>query len=271
MSNLEKVSIVMASYNHVESIKKAIDSVLQQTFKNYKIIIVDDGSTDGSVEVIEKYVSLDKKVDAHFERHKGLMNTYLKGFSECKGDYIAFCDCDDYWIDKDKLKKQVSYMESHGNCGLCFTKAYTEIDKERIPMSITANEINEKISFDSLLSGRANIHAQSYMIRKSTFDKHINFQHFIDKDFRTWDYPIVLELIKHTKFHCLDFYSAVWAKNKESVTSTRNRIRRFKYLLNNYKIKSYYIKKYDCKSSTLLCLFYRIIRDIYSIIFKRWK
>lgn len=269
------VSVIVVSYNHAESIKRAVDSVLEQTLKDYEIIIVDDGSTDGStdgsVDIIKNFERSNEKIKAYFENHKGLMNTYLKAFSECSGKYVTFCDCDDYWIDKDKLKKQFEYMENNSDCGLCFTKVYTEVDEKCLPMSISVNDINNRMSFDSLLSGRASIHAQSYMIRKSVFDKHINFQYFVDKGFHVWDYPIVLELIKHTWFHCLNFYSAVWVKSVESVTSTIGRERRIKYLLGNYKIKWYYIKKYSCKLMTKFYLIYRIMRDVYSVCFLRWN
>lgn len=264
------VSIIIVSYNHVESIDHAIDSVLDQTFKNYKVIIVDDGSTDGSIEIIKRYRALNKNIEVYYETHNGLMQNYLKGFSKCNSKYIAICDCDDYWIDRDKLKKQVEYMENNADCGLCFTLVYTETG-ELLPMSVSADTINKRMSFDTLLKGRANIHAQSYMIRTILFATYINFQHFIDVGFCVWDYPIVLELIKHTKFHCLDFYSAVFVKNRESVTNTESRKRRFRYLLGNYKIKWYYIKKYGCKVSTIVFLSYKIVRDIYSIIFNRWN
>ena len=264
------VSVIIVSYNHAESIKKAIDSVLQQTFKNHEIIIVDDGSTDNSIEIIKDFERLNKKIKAYFENHNGLMNTYLKAFSECSGKYITFCDCDDYWIDKDKLKKQVEYMENHNEYGLCFTKVYTYSDK-MLPMALSTDIINKRMSFDTLLKGRASIHAQSYMIRKSVFDKIVDFQHFVAKGFHVWDYPIVLEMIKHTKFHCLNFYSAVWVQYPESITRTKNRKRRFLYLLGNYKIKFYYIKKYGCKLGTKFYLIYRVMRDMYSICFLRWN
>ena len=125
------------------------------------------------------------------------------------------------------------------------------------------------MSFDTLLKGKANIHAQSYLIRKSDFDKYVDFDSFVNR-FNTWDYPIVLELIQHARFHCLDFYSAVHVINDESVTHTRSRIKRFKYIWGNYKIKLYYIHKYGCKLSTKFYLIYRAIRHIYSIGAKRW-
>ena len=75
-------NVIIVSYNHVESIERAIDSVLDQTFQDYRIIIVDDGSTDGSVEIIKKYEHLNKNIKAYYENHSGLMNSYLKGFSK---------------------------------------------------------------------------------------------------------------------------------------------------------------------------------------------
>ena len=133
----------------------------------------------------------------------------------------------------------------------------------------SASYVNSNMSFDSLLRGNAYIHAQSYMIRKSDFDKYIDFDMFVKK-FALWDYPTILELIKHTKFHCLPFYSAVNVINEESVTHTKNRIRRAKYIKEQYKIKWHYIKKYGCKISTMVYLIYRILRHIYSIVSKRW-
>lgn len=265
------VDVIIASYNHGNSIERAINSVLMQTFKDYQIIIVDDGSTDDSVKIINKYYLDNNNIRGVIGCHNGLMMTYLQAFSECAGKYIAVCDCDDYWVDKNKLKKQVEYMEKNEDCGLCYTKVYIEENDFIRSMSISTDTINKKMSFDSLLKGDANIHAQTYMIRKKFFDKYIDFKHFINVGFKVWDYPIVLELIKHTKFHCLDFYSAVFVKNDESVTNTRSRKRRLQYLLSNYKIKSYYIKKYGCKISTILYLIYRVVRDIYSIIFRRWN
>jgi len=263
------VSVLIVSYNHAQSIKRAIDSVLQQSFKDFRIIIVDDGSTDGSVEIIKQFERLNKNIKVYLENHSGLMSSYLKGFSQCTGDYIALCDGDDYWIDNDKLKKQIDYMENNKDCGLCITRVYTETNN-LLPMSISIDNLNKQLTLDNLLKGNAYINAQSYLIRRTLFDKYIDFQNFIDIDFKVWDYPIVLELIRYTKFHCLDFYSAVFVKRKESVTNTTSRKRRFWYLLNNYKIKYHYIERYGCKNNTKLYLIYRIIRDIYSIIFKRW-
>jgi len=125
------------------------------------------------------------------------------------------------------------------------------------------------MNFDSLLKGNAYIHTQSYLLRKSDFIKYIDFDEVMKFDL--WDYPIVLELIKHTKYHCLDFYSAVFVKNIESVSNTKGRLKRAKYLSGLYKIKIYFILKYGCKKSTILYLIYRATRDFYSLLFLRWN
>ncbi len=266
-----KVSVIIASYNHSKTICRAIDSVIEQNVNlPVQILVIDDGSEDKTIEKVrERYENISDLFFV-FSEHKNLMNTYNLGFKHSKGEYIAFCDGDDYWIDNKKLKKQVEYMDQNPNYGLCFTKVMIENNGIFSGMEVTTNRINE-INFDSLLKGNAYIHAQSILIRKYDFDKYIDFAWFIRLGFHVWDYPIVLELIKHTKFYCLDFYSAVFVKGIETVTQTKFRRKRFKYILGNYWIRLYFICKFGCKFNTFMYLSYRFLRDIISIILKRWK
>jgi len=240
------VSVITTTFQHPPLILyRAINSVRIQKGVEYEHIIIDDTHTKN-----------------------GMMKTYQKAFNRCSGDYIAFCDGDDYWCSEDKLKRQVDYMNSNPGCGLCITKVYGKRGDDLKEMP-SANYVNSNMSFDALLKGTAYIHAQSYLLRKSDFDKYIDFDFFVNH-FNTWDYPIVLELIQYAKIHCLEFYSAVNVINEESVTHTRNRVKRLKYILGTYKIKWYYIKKYGCKLSTAFYLIYRAVRHIYSIGGKRW-
>jgi len=238
-----KVSVITTAYNHQDTIQRAIDSVNAQLGVTFEHIVIDDTVTKN-----------------------GMMKTYQNAFNRCQGEYIAFCDGDDYWIASHKLFSQYKYMEEHPECGLCITKVYTLKNGELFGMP-DANYVNANMTFDSLLKGSAHINAQSYFLRKGVID----FNKIVNLGFKLWDYPIVLELIQNSRIHCLDFYSAVNVINEESVTHTNSRIKRIKYLYEQFKIKWYYIKKYCCKTSTRIYLIYRVIRHLYSIGFKRWN
>jgi glycosyltransferase involved in cell wall biosynthesis len=268
-----KVSVIVASYNHSDIICRAIDSILAQQ-ANFKIQVnvIDDGSQDNTQELLRTQYEHDNRVFFIFSEHKKLMNTYNLGFRYCQGKYIAFCDADDYWYDNQKLQKQVDYMDQNSDCGLCVTRVYTEKRQgELIPMSANIETINKNLTFDNLLRGNSYINAQSIMIRRSDFYKYIDFEKFIRLKFQVWDLPICLTLIQHVKFHCLDFYSAVFVKKVESVTQTKKRIRRLKYILGQYWTRAYFICKYGCRIDTFLYLVYKFIRDIASVILKRWN
>lgn len=116
-----KVSVILTSYNHANYLKESIDSVLNQTFRDFELIIVDDFSTDNSREIIESY---------HDERIRFIKHEYNYGYSivkeevenYIKGEYIAIQHSDDCWA-ADKLEKQVRYLDTHENCGAVFTDA----------------------------------------------------------------------------------------------------------------------------------------------------
>ncbi len=115
------VSVVMPNYNGSRFLEDTIESVLRQSFQDYEFIIVDDASTDHSMEIIGKYQK-DPRIRVHRQEKNGQICTALnKGLSLAKGKYIARIDSDDLWL-PDKLERQVCYMESHEECGVCFTQ-----------------------------------------------------------------------------------------------------------------------------------------------------
>ena len=109
-----KVSIITASYNYAHFISKTIDSVIAQTYDNWELIIVDDGSKDNSVEVISEYLS-NPKIKLYLHENgvnKGLKETVLLGLGHADGDYIAFLESDDYW-NEDYLFEKIKFINEH--------------------------------------------------------------------------------------------------------------------------------------------------------------
>ena len=115
------VSVVMITYNHEPYIRKAIDCILgQKTGFLFELLIGEDCSTDGTREIVfdyqKRYPDIVKVItsDMNVGVHKNLFRTEK---ASC-GEYIAYCEGDDYWHHPEKLQKQVDYMESHVKCGL---------------------------------------------------------------------------------------------------------------------------------------------------------
>lgn len=117
--NTELVSIVIATYNMGEYLCGAIDSVLNQTYENIEVIVVDDGSSDSTSEVIKPYLS-HPQVSYFFQENSGQPKAKNKGIELAKGDFIAFCDADDLWCN-DKLERQLPLFAKPGNIGVVYS------------------------------------------------------------------------------------------------------------------------------------------------------
>ncbi|MEI7781786.1 MAG: glycosyltransferase [Planctomycetota bacterium] len=98
-----KVSVIIPNYNYAQYVCEAIDSVLNQTYKNIEIVVVNNGSTDNSLAVLEKY---SKKITLVNQENLGQSGARKSGLEKVTGDYIAFLDADDKW-DKQKIEKQL--------------------------------------------------------------------------------------------------------------------------------------------------------------------
>jgi glycosyltransferase involved in cell wall biosynthesis len=123
----ELVSIISPCYNSSKFISHAIESVLEQTYKNWELIIVDDGSTDNSIEIIKKYEHMDKRIKLiEFGKNSGPALARNRAINEAKGRYIAFLDSDDIWLPQ-KLEKQIAFMIEN-NIALTYSSYYL-IDK----------------------------------------------------------------------------------------------------------------------------------------------
>jgi len=117
------VSVIVPSYNHERYIVQCIESIINQTYKNFELIVIDDGSSDNSPEILKE---LQKKhgFEILLQENHGIAFTLNLGIKEfSSGEYITFCASDDYWA-LDKLEKQVHFMESNRFYPMCFGKTF---------------------------------------------------------------------------------------------------------------------------------------------------
>jgi teichuronic acid biosynthesis glycosyltransferase TuaG len=122
------VSVVTPAYNSAASITQTIRSVQTQTYKNWDMIIVDDGSNDNTHEVVEECGRADDRISLiRFHRNQGAAAGRNAGIEAAGGRYIAFLDSDDLWL-PDKLEKQTAFMRNR-ECVLSYT-AYKKIDDD---------------------------------------------------------------------------------------------------------------------------------------------
>lgn len=114
-----RVSIVMPTHNRGPLLSRAIESVRAQTFADWELVVTDDASTDDTWQVLTAWA----EKDARIKPHRNTVNEYPDiskilndGLARSQGEYIARLDDDDYWIDAEKLAKQVAYLDAHPQC-----------------------------------------------------------------------------------------------------------------------------------------------------------
>lgn len=131
-----KISIIIASYNYADLISKAIESVLAQTYKNWELIIVDDGSRDNSLDVIKRYSN--KYDNVYLYTHpnnvnRGLKETIKLGLQKATGRYVAFCESDDYW-ENNYLEEKMNVLNKFPQVKFIFNEVKVFGDKKSIDM-----------------------------------------------------------------------------------------------------------------------------------------
>ena len=119
MSQAPTVSVLMPAYNAERFIREAVDSILAQSFQDFELIIVDDGSKDGTASIIQSYS--DERIRLIQKENEGVATTLNRGIELAKGQYIWRHDADDVSL-SGKLKAEVDFMESHQDCLLVATQ-----------------------------------------------------------------------------------------------------------------------------------------------------
>lgn len=236
------ISIVMPCYNSEKTITQSINSVIEQTYKNWELIIIDDGSTDSTLSIAKKIAANDKRIKVlSLPKNTGTpAEPRNNGLEYSNGDYIAFLDSDDLWSNN-KLELQLSFMIKNDISLSC--TAYTIKDtKGKIFNYYPPLFVN----YSDLLSNNS-IGCLTAMVKKELISK-TRFKKIGHEDYAFW-----LVLLKKTDgVYCLNELLATYNKMENSVSSNKKKL--FIFFWNVYR-KS---EKFSIPRSFYFCIRYFI-------------
>lgn len=220
-----KISIILPTYNGEKYIKWAIESVISQSFSDWELIVIDDGSNDNTESIVKEYAGKDQRV-IYFKNEVNLeiQKSLNKGLKEAKGEYIARIDDDDEWIDKDKLKKQVEFLDNNPDYALVGTGAVV-VNKEGVEMfRYLLPETDQEIR-NKLLMKNCFIHS-SVLFRKDVVLKLGGYSEDIEVKYIE-DYDLWLKLGIIGKLANLPVWGISFMMREGSITS-KNKLEQFR-------------------------------------------
>ena len=175
---MPKVTIIVPSYNHVRFVKPCVESVLAQTFSDWEMIVVDDGSTDGAFEAFQQFT--DPRIKVHQnEQNLGTYGTQNRAVALFQADLIAILNDDDTWAPT-KLEAQIRALEKHPDAPFCYTRGW-RTDENGAPDHHTDNyegwPLEERLDLVGYLLDFNRVMASSIVFRRewAEFDTSLNY------------------------------------------------------------------------------------------------
>jgi len=259
-----KVSVLLLTYNHERFLAEAIEGVLtQKTDFPCELVIADDCSTDGTREVIRRYW------EKYPDRIRVLLNrrnikarrTVVRAYHECRGQYVATLEGDDYWTSPNKLQRQADFLDRHPDCTICFhSVAMRWDDGSREPLLCRPSKISEFYTLDDLLECNF-IGTCSPVYRKGMF---VTFPawHFV-MPVGDWSSSVLHAL--HGRIGYIDEPMGVYRQHSGGIYSAGDRprklrvaietLRRFQCVLppEHQRVINQALCRHYCKLAHLLC------------------
>ncbi|MGY3750913.1 glycosyltransferase family 2 protein [Vagococcus acidifermentans] len=210
MQNL--ISIIMPVYNAEKYVGEAINSVLNQTYLNWELLVVNDGSTDKSVQVIQDYMKTDTRIKfINKKNNEGIASARNSGIKEAEGDYICFLDSDDMWK-VTKLEEQLNIMKENSASFSC--TSYSIIDEQHNKIGYFRRD-QKFYSYEELLHtnfiGCLTVMITSQLMKKNPMP---SIKH---EDYATW----LNILSRNKKVFFIDQHLAIYRKTSGSISSNK--------------------------------------------------
>ena len=218
MSSSPKVSVVLPVYNAKRHLKPALESLLCQSFRDFELIAIDDGSTDGSSAVLAKYAQQDERIKILTQNNEGLVSALNRGIKESQSNYIARMDADDIAA-PERLSLQFNYMESHPEC-VVLGSWVTFIDDAGLPFFNYKTNTSHKTILKDILQGNggAIIHPSLFIRRQALVD----IGGYDPKCKHFEDFDLYLKLIDYGTFYNIPEYLLQYRRHFKSINFTKN-------------------------------------------------
>ncbi len=211
------VSVVLPAYNRETLVRRAIESVLTQTFGDFELIVVDDTSTDDTYKVIETYSNDTRITICRNESNVGPGASRNRGIRMSKAPYVAFMDSDDRWL-PEKLARQVEAIEQHPGCDVCYCGALYYAAEQCYYLPITgtmksyAGDLSREILFGNPTTPQTLLVRRELLAKVGLFDETLE----INED---WD--LAIRLAQATEFAFVAEPLAIIYRTPNSVSSNR--------------------------------------------------
>jgi len=189
----------MPAYNAEKYIAESIRSVLDQTYRNWELVIVDDGSTDKTAEIVQSFLPVDSRIKYVFQQNRKLAAARNTGIEHSAGDLVAFLDSDDLWM-KEKLERQEQVMKEV-NADLIFSSGFIfngdDTTNETVSYPSLTGKFDGADMFKRLLTGAANrIPVLSVLLRRNALQQAGLFDESPALHYGCEDYDLWLRLAK---------------------------------------------------------------------------
>ncbi len=257
MNKIYKVSILLPTYNGSNRISKAINSVLSQTYKNIELIVIDDGSTDSTQNIVEDLAKTDERIKyIKNSKNLGLQKTLNKGLSLSTGSLIARIDDDDFWNDQKKLDSQVKFFEKNNDYVLVGTGMHAVDENGKKVYDLNPPETDTSIR-KNILFRTSFIHSSVCFKKQEAlncggYNESLQTRHVEDHDL--W-----LNLGKQGKMYNLQIPSVTIIFRNDSVSGKNLFDQQLKELKLINKYKKNYPNYLKALIQSLIKIFYRLI------------
>lgn len=211
------ISILMSVYNGEKYLHRSIGSILRQSYQDYEVVIVNDGSTDGTSEILEMYLDQDKRFRVFHTANQGLANALNFGVTKCRREFIARLDVDDEW-DKYKLQLQLKKMRSQN---LDLSSTSFGIQKNNKTKIFVPSYKNSMQLQNNLWKLKPVVAHSTLMFKKEAFNKLGGYNSF----FKTAeDFDLLVRAAKNLKCSALKRNLAIIHKNEDSISAQAGQV-----------------------------------------------